>query len=110
MLVGTLNISSEEINQCKTGTDLINYAERCVPSIFRHVKEIVDNQKYILATYVRKQYSYDYNKWYPLCKELLSGVRVTGSIVTVSTCADILAECDMNVMKKFLVKESESDG
>ena len=109
MLVGTLNISSDEINKCKNGDALIAYAERCVPSIFRHVTEIVHNQRYLLALTVRKLYKNDYNKWHPLCKELLKGVRVTGSVSTIYTCADLLEVCDMKVMKKFLIKECTDD-
>lgn len=105
MLVGTRSIPSTLIKEAKTVGALKKLAEKQVPLMFRHVKEIVDNQKYLLALQVRKLYKHDYNVWHPLCEGLLEGVHVTGSIHTLHTCAELLSECDVNIMENYIDKE-----
>lgn len=109
MLVGTRTFSADQIKEANSVGALKRLAERQVPLLFRHVKEIVDNQKYLLALEVRKVYSGDYNKWHSLCEGLLEGVRVTGGIHTIYTCYDLLNKCDLNVIDKFISKDDDND-
>ena len=87
MLVGTRNLSRDEIKEASTVASLRKLAIEQVPLLFRHIKEIVDNQKYLIALEVRKMYKGDYNKWHSLCEGLLEGVKVTGTgkYMTVGT-------------------------
>lgn len=103
MLAGTEQITVSEVKaHCGSYEQLLKYTYSKIPKSFRNVKEIVDNQKYIVALNVRKAYKNDYNKWHPLCEELLKGVRVKGCAYTITSCSQLLAECDLNVLNKFL--------
>lgn len=105
MLVGTVNITKADIESAHNAEDLKALAVEMVPNLFRHRQEIVDNQKYLLALKVRSIFGYDYNKWAPLCEGLLEGVRVTGSVHDLYSCQDLLYECDIDMIDKFLEKE-----
>lgn len=105
MLVGMVNITKADIESAHDVQGLKDMALRMVPKMFQHRKEIVDNQKYLIALKIRSLYGYDYNKWAPLCEGLLEGVRVTGSIHDLYTCQDLLYECDTDMIDKFLEKE-----
>lgn len=103
MLVGTELITISEVkSHCSSYKALLNYTLSKIPKHFRGVKEIVDNQKYLVALYVRKAYKDDYNKWHPLCSQLLEGVRVHGCVDTLTSCTEVLEECDLKMLKKFL--------
>lgn len=105
MLVGCRSIPSEQIQEALTVSQLKRLAVNSVPLLFRHIPAIVNNQKYLLALEVRKMYKGDYNKWHPLCTGLLEGVTVTGSVHDIYTCYDLLQECDMSIIEKFIEKE-----
>lgn len=105
MLVGSDSIDFNRLKAMTSAEQLSDFAVELVPPLFRHVKEIVDNQKYLIALNVRKMYKDDYNKWHPLCEELLADVRVTGGIHSICTCQDLLHECDTKILSKFLQKE-----
>lgn len=109
MLVGTRNLSHDEIKEATTVESLRRLATEQVPLLFRHIKEIVDNQKYLVALEVRKIYKGDYNKWHGLCEGLLEGVKVTGSIHTIYTCYELLNKCDFDMIEKFLEKDESDD-
>ena len=105
MLVGTTNIDTNELSKhCNSAEDLIAYSDSLVPSYFRGVREIVNNQRYYTAVILRNFYKNDYNKWHPLCNALLTGVRVVGSLTDIYTCKDLLQECDAHMIYKFLDK------
>ena len=105
MLVGCRGRPSEQIKEATTVGQLKKLATNSVPLLFRHIKEIVDNQKYLLALEVRHLYKSDYNKWHPLCEGLLEDVKVTGSVHDIYTCYDLLQQCDMDVIEKYIEKE-----
>lgn len=109
MLVGTRSLSTDKIKEATTPASLCALAEEQVPLLFRHIKSIVDNQKYLLALEVRKIYKGDYNKWHTLCEGLLEGAKVTGSVHTVYTCYELLNKCDKGLMERFLDKEGAND-
>lgn len=106
MLVGTIDIDMNELaKKCKSVNQLKAYSDELVPVYFRHVKEIVDNQRYLTAVCVRNILQDDYNKWKPLCTGLLEGVRITGSVTDLYSCDDLLRSCNVPLIKKFLEKE-----
>lgn len=100
---------TDKIKEATSVESLCQLATEQVPLLFRHIKEIVDNQKYLLALEVRKMCKNDYNKWHSLCEGLLEGVRVTGSIHSIYTCYELLNKCDKSLMEKFLEKEGSDD-
>ena len=106
MLVGTTNFSMDKLTKVANNPEALSkYVEGLVPIFFRHIKPIVDNQKYIVAIALRNEYADNYNAWHPACTELLKGVRVTGSVTDIYTCADLLAACNVTDIKTFLSKE-----
>lgn len=109
MLVGTRNLPHDKIKEATTVSALRKLAVSQVPLLFRHVKEIVDNQKYLLALEVRRIYKNDYNKWHGLCEGLLEGVKVTGSVHSIYTCYELINKCDFDLIAKFLEKDESDD-
>ena len=106
MLVGTKSIDVSRLQvACRSITSLKSFSDSLVPSYFNHIKEILYNQRYLVAVAVRNLYKDDYNKWKPLCDGLLEGVRITGSVNDLYTCAELLSACDVKVIQAFLEKE-----
>ena len=106
MLVGTTDIPIAKLMHVANNPEkLKSFAEQLVPVFFRHIKPIVDNQKYLVAIHLRNECKGNYNAWHDACKELLKGVHITGSISDVYTCADLLAACNVTDIKTFLKKE-----
>lgn len=106
MLVGTKNIDIPNLkNACRSVQTLREYSDSLVPAYFSHIKEIVNNQRYLVAVAVRNVYKDDYNKWKPLCDGLLEGVRLTGGVTDLYSCSELLRACNVKVLKSFLEKE-----
>ena len=105
MLVGVTNLNSDELlKHCGSAESLIQYSVELVPTYFRHQKAIVDNQRYLVAVYVRNLFKNDYNKWHPLCEGLLEGVHITGTVTNLYSCTDLLEACDTEILYKYIDK------
>ena len=103
MLLGTTHITEDELRQCGINAErLRQLAVSKVPTIFRHIKPIVDNQVYYTATLIRSLYEDDYNRWFPLCNELLENIKITGELDRIVECSEVLMECNLEVMLEYL--------
>lgn len=103
MIVGTKDIDLEELRRsAKDATSLINYAESLVPRVLRHHVAIVNNQKYLVALYLRNMNSIPYKRRINLCEELLAEVSVTGVINTIIDFNDILTSINIDELIDYL--------
>lgn len=103
MIVGTKDISPYAVKKhCTSITALRDYCEVLVPRVLRHIKPIVNNQKYIVALVVRNISSIPYKERKELCEELLSDVAVTGVINEIYDFEDIMYELDIDLLTKFI--------
>ena len=108
MLVGTKEINLEELKHkaVNYGT-LDTYCMDLVPKYIQHVQAIVDNQKYLVALYLRRINSISFNRRVELCEHLLKDVRVTGVTSTVLDFNDIMAETDIEKLLRYILQRRE---
>ena len=110
IVVGTKDIDFEELkNAVSDRSTLEHYAVSLVPRCLRHVQAIVDNQKYLVALYLRDMQSIPYKLRKLRCEELLSGISVTGVINTVVDFEDILMQVDMDMLVTYLFADDLED-
>ena len=106
MIVGTKTIDKEKlVLACHSDKDLEEYAISLVPRAFRHIPEIVSNQKYLVALEVRLLEKLRYDKRVSLCNKLLENVNINGVINNVSDIEDLLSNIDMDRVMKVLFKD-----
>ncbi len=105
MIVGTKTIPlSDLINACSSDRELSAFTLALVPRFVRHIDEIVNNQKYIVALELRGIAGIPYKIKKELSENLLTGVVVKGTINTIIDIEDVMASVDMNTVFKYLFK------
>ena len=102
MLVGNKNVNIRELrNACSSPTALEQFAVSLVPEQVRHVRAIVNNQKYYVATMVRDFKSLPYARKQALCSSLLYGVTVCGVCNELFDYNDLLSAVDITLWEKL---------
>lgn len=105
MIVGTKYIDQTELRKhCKNSQMLKDYCMLLVPRIVRHQRAIVDNQKYLVALYVRDFKSIPYKDRKALCESLLEDVSITGVANTIYDFDDVLSMIDVERLSEFVVR------
>lgn len=103
MIVGEKFIDIQDLLQhCKNADKLKRYTINLVPKFLRGNKNIVDNQKYLVALEVRKLKSLNYYKKKYLTDELLKGITIHGSLNFLYSFDDILMDVDIDKLKIML--------
>jgi hypothetical protein len=106
MLVGTKQIPINDLaKKCTSVDDLVKYSISLVPRFARHIDEIVDNQKYLVAVKVRDIVGLPYKFKKILTEGLLKGVVVRGTVNTVVDMEDLLTSIDMDEFMRSIFKE-----
>lgn len=83
MLVGKSNVNLQELlAHTATAEAFIEYSDSLVPSEFRHVKAIIDNQRYLCCLLLRQSKSISWDKK----KEILDCVLYDVHIVGYTNC------------------------
>ena len=109
MIVGCKDIPLNDLRRaCSSHESLLSFALGLVPTPLRHLPQITDNQKYLVALYVRSLQSIDWQKKKYLCENLLMGVSVKGVSDVIYDYTDILAAIDPGAFKRYL-EEASSD-
>lgn len=105
MIVGSKDIDQHELlSNCKDITLLRDYCVRLVPRVLRHNMAIMNNQKYLVALYVRNFHSIPYATRKDLCEQLLEGVSVTGLVSEIYDYEDLIMSVDIEKIIRY-VKE-----
>lgn len=98
MLVGSKNIDDKKLAaQCTSPAALMAYVYSLIPKQIAHVPEVVNNQKYLVATHVRKLKSLPYARKHSLCSSLLVGVRVCGVCNELYDYEDLIGSVDADI-------------
>ena len=85
MIVGRKDIDFTKLKlACRSEDSLLRFTIDLVPTPLRHIREVVDNQKYLVALHVRSLQSLPWQKRKDLCEHLLHGARIKG----VYLCGD----------------------
>lgn len=106
MIVGTIDIPHQELLNC--GTDvrkLQQFAWRLVPPCARHLKGILDNQKYLVALELRNIRNLDYKAKMEAANKLLEGVRIQGIVEKVISVEDIFLDIDTDYFFKIIFEK-----
>ena len=102
MLIGSKSIDMAALKQaCSSPQSLLRFAEDLVPEQCRHVRAIVDNQKYYVATLVRTFKAIPYMRKMQLCNTLLAGVTVCGVCNEVFDYGDLLYSVNIDMWEKL---------
>lgn len=108
MLVGTKAIPAHELKEAaKSIKTLKQYALELVPYPLRHITQVTDNQKYLVAITLRSVLGVSYKDRVRICEELLEGVTVTGLLNEIVDFSDIMETADVALLIKALELERE---
>lgn len=103
MLVGSKDINLDDLKVASSSDrQLEEYAISLVPKCIRHMEKVIDNQKYLLALYLRDMSSISYTIRKQRCENLIKGISITGVINTVIDFEDVLLEVDMDLLVMYL--------
>lgn len=95
MIVGTATIRDEDIKRVvNSDSDIIDFSNSLIPTWARHIKGVSDNQRYIVAVYLRNVSTIPYKKRKPLIDKLLCDIALTGVANSLCTITDIVNMCD----------------
>ena len=102
MLIGNKSIDLRALKQaCSSPQSLLRFTEELVPEQCRHVRAIVDNQKYYVSTLVRSFKSIPYVRKTQLCSTLLQGVVVCGVCNEIFDYGDLLYSVNIDMWEKL---------
>lgn len=108
MIVGTTEVPIEELKVVVNGhSDIVEYAVGLVPTWARHVRGIVNNQRYYVAVLLRNITSIPYKVRQPLIEKLLNGIALTGLATNVCSITDIIEMCDKELLTEALKRGRE---
>lgn len=109
MIVGKKEIDYSELKSaCASPDKLVQFADGLVPTPLRHLREIRDNQRYLVALQVRNIQSFSWKKKQVLCEALLQDVRVKGVVDVLYDYTDLLRVIDREAFTRYL-KEDRTD-
>lgn len=81
MFVGSSKLDTMYLRKNFKFPDLLReYSSSLIPKEFSHVRELQDNQLYLVCMTLRKLGLMDFKELHSTIRELLKGVRVTGYV------------------------------
>lgn len=108
MIVGCKDIDFVELKHaCRSEDSLLRFTLGLVPTPLRHIREIVDNQKYFVALQVRSIQSLTWQKRKDLCESLLHGARIKGVPDALYDYSDLLLAIDRVAFERYLQEEDK---
>ena len=110
MIVGSKIINKASLlSACLNEKTVVQYARELVPRFIRHNKEIVDNQRYLVALEVRELREIPYGKKTKLINALLSGIIVRGTINRITDIEDIMISVNMDMILSKLFENEMNE-
>lgn len=101
MFVGSTNIDKDKLRRIFKDPSLVKaYSDSLIPEEFRHIRELQDNQLYIVAMTIRRIGLNDYKAMEKSINQLLKGVRITGftqSLVEISFVYNLVNNDKVNL-------------
>lgn len=87
----------------------MDYAVKCVPPPLRHVRAIVDNQRYFIATIINGATKIPFVRRKAICDALTRGIRVHGVVNELFDYGDLLSCIDRNMWDVLMQREGLSN-
>lgn len=108
MIVGSKNINKSELAKCVSSVSkLIDYSDSLVPEYLRHRKEILFNQRYIVALAVREIQSISYNDRVALLDNFLRDTYITGVVDRIYDIEDLFDYVDKEEVERIRDNEEK---
>lgn len=109
MIVGRKVINSERLQVVYDDPQsLEKYCLSLIPKYARHLPNILDNQKYVVALAIRKEKSISFKKKKEICDRLLEGTTVRGYLHAITEVEDLIFHSDIDKLLSNLFKEELS--
>lgn len=106
MVVGCKDLDFSAMKRaCRSPDALKAYALEIVPTPLRHIRAIIDNQKYLVALQVRGVASIPWQRRKALCEALLDGAYIRGVPDAVYDYNDLLQIIDVSAFERYLREE-----
>lgn len=108
MIVGFKNINKSELTKYVSSVSkLIEYSDSLVPEYLRYRKEILFNQRYIVALAVREMQSISYNDRVALLDNFLRDTYITGVVDRIYDIEDLFDYVDKEEVERIRDNEKE---
>lgn len=108
MIVGSKNINKSELTKYVSSVSkLIEYSDSLVPECLRYRKEILFNQRYIVALAVREMQSISYNDRVALLDNFLLDTYITGVVDRIYDIEDLFDYVDKEEVERIRDNEEK---
>ena len=108
MIVGSKNINKSELAKCVSSVSkLIDYSDSLVPEYLRYRKEILFNQRYIVALAIREMQSISYNDRVMLLDRFLRDTYITGVVDRIYDIEDLFDYVDKEEVERIRDNEEK---
>lgn len=108
MIVGSKNINNSELTKYVSSVSkLIEYSDSLVPEYLRYRKEILFNQRYIVALAVREMQSISYNDRVALLDNFLRDTYITGVVDRIYDIEDLFDYVDKEEVERIRDNEEK---
>ena len=106
MLVGSKEIDKRALaKHCVSEQDIVDYVTSLVPEPVRHVRAIVDNQRYYCAQAVRSLTSIPWHRRDQMIRALHAGIKVKGVMTEIWDYWDMLRYVNVDTYNRYLEEE-----
>ena len=108
MIVGSKNIDRSELaNRVSSVSKLIEYSDSLVPEYLRYRREILFNQRYIVALAIREIQSIPYSDRVTLLDNFLRDTYITGVVDRIYDIEDLFDYVDKEEVERIRDNEKE---
>jgi hypothetical protein len=108
MIVGSKNVNKSELAKCVSSVSkLIDYSDSLVPEYLRYRKEILFNQRYVVALAIREMQSIPYNDRVMLLDRFLRDTYITGVVDRIYDIEDLFDYVDKEEVERIRDNEEK---
>lgn len=108
MIVGSKNINKSELAKCVSSVSkLIDYSDSLVPEYLSYRKEILFNQRYVVALAIREMQSIPYNDRVMLLDRFLRDTYITGVVDRIYDIEDLFDYVDKEEVERIRDNEEK---
>lgn len=108
MIVGSKNLNKSELAKCVSSVSkLIDYSDSLVPEYLRYRKEILFNQRYVVALAIREMQSIPYNDRVMLLDRFLRDTYITGVVDRIYDIEDLFDYVDKEEVERIRDNEEK---
>lgn len=108
MIVGSKNINKSELTKYVSSVSkLIEYSDSLVPEYLRYRKEILFNQRYIVALAIREMQNIPYSDRVMLLDNFLRDTYITGVVDRIYDIEDLFDYVDKEEVERIRDNEEK---